>query len=45
MLMNDSPNWRVFMDRIDRNYWQWGKNYVLPFPDHYAPPDNDETAN
>jgi hypothetical protein len=43
--MNDPPNWRVFMDRIDGNYWQWGKNYVLPFPDDCAPPDNDEAAN
>ena len=45
MLMNYSPNWRVFMDRIDREYPQWGKTCLLPSPDDYAPPDNDEAAN
>jgi hypothetical protein len=45
MLMKYSPNWKVFMDRIDMEYPQWGKNYLLPFPDDYAPPDNDEAAN
>jgi hypothetical protein len=45
MLMKYSPNWKVFMDRIDMEYPQWGKNYLLPFPDDYTPPDNDEAAN
>jgi hypothetical protein len=45
MLMKYSPNWKVFMDRIDMEYPQWGKNYLLPFPDDYMPPDNDEAAN
>jgi hypothetical protein len=31
------------MGRIDRNYPQSG--CLLPLPDHYAPPDNDEAAN
>jgi hypothetical protein len=32
------------MDRIDREYPQWGTNYLLPFPEDYSPP-NDEAAN
>ena len=43
MLMKYSPNWKVFMDRLDMEYPQWGKNYLLPFPDDYVPPD--EAAN
>jgi hypothetical protein len=26
------------MDRLDMEFPQWGKNYLLPFPDDYAPP-------
>lgn len=44
MLMKYSPNWRVFMDRLDQEFPQWGANYLLPFPDDYQPP-NDEAAN
>lgn len=40
MLMKYSPNWHVFMDRLDREFPQWGKNYLLPFPDDYDPPNN-----
>lgn len=45
MLMKYSPNWKIFMDRIDMEYPQWGKNYLLPFPDDYTPPEDDEAAN
>ena len=38
MLMKYSPDWKVFMDRLDMEFPQWGKNYLLPFPDDYAPP-------
>jgi hypothetical protein len=44
MLMKYSPDWQVFMDRLDKEYPQWGANYLLPFPDDYTPP-NDEAAN
>ena len=40
MLMKYSPNWRVFMDRLDREFPQWGSNYLLPFPDDYKPPES-----
>jgi hypothetical protein len=33
------------MDRIDKEFPPWGKNYLLPFPDDYQPPDNKEAAN
>jgi hypothetical protein len=39
MLMKCSPNWRVFMDRLDVEFPRWGKNYLLPFPDNYPPPE------
>jgi hypothetical protein len=42
MLMKYSPNWRVFMDRLDQDFPQWGSNMMLPFPDNYDPPS--ETA-
>jgi len=47
MLMKYSPDWRVFMERLDRELPQWGSNYLLPFPDDYAPPDaaQGEAAN
>jgi hypothetical protein len=38
MLMKYSPNWKVFMDRVDHEYPQWGNNLLLPFPDDYTPP-------
>lgn len=38
MLMKYSPNWQVFMDRLDREYPQWGTTLLLPFPDNYSPP-------
>ena len=38
MLMKYSPDWRVFMDRLDKEYPQWGKTMMLPFPDDYTPP-------
>jgi P63C domain-containing protein len=38
MLMKYSPNWRVFMDRLDHEYPQWGKTLLLPFPDDYPEP-------
>jgi hypothetical protein len=43
MLMKYSPNWRVFMHRLDVEFPQWGNNYLLPFPDDYTPPG--EAAN
>ncbi len=39
MLMKYSPNWKVFMERVDREYPQFGKTMLLPFPDDYAAPD------
>jgi hypothetical protein len=44
MLMKYSPNWQVFMDRLDKEFPQWGSNYMLPFPDDYKPPAG-EVAN
>jgi hypothetical protein len=41
MLMKYSPDWRIFMDRLDREFPQWGKNYLLPFPEEYVPPSDD----
>jgi hypothetical protein len=38
MLMKYSPNWRVFMDRLDKEYPQYGSTMMLPFPDDYPPP-------
>ena len=37
MLMKYSPNWRVFMDRLDLEYPQWGDTLMLPFPEEYEP--------
>jgi hypothetical protein len=45
MLMKYSPNWQVFMDRLDREFSQWGSNLMLPFPDDYDPPEMKEAAN
>jgi P63C domain len=38
MLMKYSHNWKVFMERIDHEFPQWGDNLLLPFPDDYTPP-------
>lgn len=38
MLMKYSPNWEVFMARLDKEYQQWGKTQMLPFPEDYEPP-------
>lgn len=38
MLMKYSPDWQVFMDRLDREFPQWGDQLLLPFPDDYQPP-------
>ena len=38
MLMKYSPNWRIFMKRLDKEYPQWGETMMLPFPDDYKPP-------
>jgi hypothetical protein len=40
MLMKYSPNWRIFMDRLDREFPQWGTTMMLPFPDDYAEPES-----
>ncbi len=39
MLMKYSRDWRVFMKRLDTECPQFGKNYMLPFPDDYDGPD------
>jgi hypothetical protein len=39
MLMKYAPDWRVFMDRLDREYPQWGDTLMLPFPDGYEAPE------
>jgi hypothetical protein len=39
MLMKYSPHWKVFMDRLDREFPQWGSNFLLPFPEDYSPPN------
>jgi hypothetical protein len=39
MLMKYSPDWRVFMDRLDKEYPQFGGNLMLPFPDDYRAPE------
>lgn len=41
MLMKYSPDWWVFMERLDREYPQWGKTLLLPFPDGYSPPPSN----
>jgi hypothetical protein len=32
------------MNRIDMEYPQWGKNYLLPFPDDYMRRPDDDKA-
>jgi hypothetical protein len=44
MLMKYSPNWRVFMQRLDREFPQGGKNYLLPFPEDYVPPNDGDVG-
>lgn len=44
MLMKYSPTWRIFMDRLDKEFPQWGTTRLLPFPDDYkAPEETDPT--
>lgn len=43
MLMKYAPGWRVFMDRLDVEYPQWGKTLMLPFPTDYEPPPSTES--
>jgi hypothetical protein len=38
MLMKYSPDWEVFIDRLDREFPQWGDTKLLPFPDDYDAP-------
>jgi len=38
MLMKYAPDWKVFMNRLDKEFPQWGESYMLPFPDDYEPP-------
>ena len=38
LLMKYSSDWRVFMERLDKEYPQWGDTLMLPFPDGYTPP-------
>jgi P63C domain len=46
MLMKYAPNWKIFMDRLDHEFPQWGDNLLLPFPDDYTPPPipGDQTS-
>jgi len=39
MLMKYSRDWKVFMERLDREYPQWGKSMMLPFPNDYSARD------
>lgn len=39
MLLKYSPNFDVFWDRLDREYPQYGKTLLLPFPADYEPQD------
>lgn len=45
MLMKYSPNWKVFMFRLDKELPQYGATYMLPFPDDYQAPDDNEMAD
>jgi P63C domain len=38
MLMKYAPDWQTFMERLDREYPQWGETLLLPFPEDYSPP-------
>lgn len=38
MLMKYSPNWEIFMERLNKEFPQWGDTWMLPFPDNYTPP-------
>lgn len=35
MIMKYSPNWQVFMTRLDNEFPQWGSSLMLPFPENY----------
>ena len=41
MLMKYSPNWKVFMDWLDQEFPQWGTTYLMPFPEDYSPPADE----
>jgi hypothetical protein len=43
-LMKYSPDWKILVNRLDREFPQWGKNYLLPFPDDYEPPQTATKA-
>lgn len=43
MLMKYSPNWKVFMARLDDEYPQHGDTLMLPFPADYVPPPASDT--
>ncbi len=45
MLMKYSPDWKVFMERLDHEFPQWGDNLLLPFPDDYTPPQVSGTGS
>jgi hypothetical protein len=45
MLMKYAPDWRAFIDRLDKEYPQWGSTLMLPFPDDYTPPDLPTSKN
>ena len=38
MLMKYAPNWQIFMERLDKEFPQWGSNLMLPFPEDEVPP-------
>jgi hypothetical protein len=44
MLMKYAPDWQTFMDRLDREYPQWGQTLLLPYPTDYAPPAVEGTV-
>ncbi len=45
MLMKYAPNWRIFMERLDKEFPQWGRTRLLPFPDDYEPPETNGTTS
>jgi len=45
MLMKYSSDWQVFMERLDREFPQWGRTLMLPFPENYLPPTGDTASH
>jgi P63C domain-containing protein len=45
MLMKYSPDWQTFMERLDREFPQFGKTLLLPFPEDYKPPGAEVSAS